>query len=217
MTPFFFLLVDSCLGSAGAAAGLAGVGEAAAPAAGTVLPPWGAVEVDSPALLEVVTGAPFAGVPVAEAGEGAAAPESPFEGLDSTGVGLMTGTEFAGALEVPPAEGAAVGLGAVDALGSPGAEIIWKPELTPGASVVPGDDCGTASTGAASPPEVAPGSDDEPAPVTVKDGPAAPGRRTSVAETTSFGGFNCGVPLRAAVETSGLDFNISIGILIARL
>ena len=193
---------------------MAGVAAAAEPAAGTVLPPCGAVEVDSPALLAADTGAPFAGVPVPDAEEGAAALESAAEGLASTGVGLMTGTVFAG---VPSAGGAVVELGAAEALGSLGAEMIWKPVLAPGASVEAGDDWGTASTGAASPPDVAPGSAPEPAPVTVKDGPAAPGRKTSVAETASFGGFNCGVPLRAAVETSGLDFSISIGILMARL
>ena len=34
-----------------------------------------------------------------------------------------------------------------------------------------------------------------PPPVTVNDGPVAPGFRTSVAETASFGGFNCGAPV----------------------
>jgi len=48
-------------------------------------------------------------------------------------------------------------------------------------------------------------------PVTVNDGPAAPGRRTSVAETASFGGAICGVPPRAAVETSGLPLSIPMG------
>ena len=48
-------------------------------------------------------------------------------------------------------------------------------------------------------------------PVTVNDGPAAPGRSTSVAETASFGGAICGMPVRAASVTSGLPFNIPIG------
>ena len=52
---------------------------------------------------------------------------------------------------------------------------------------------------------------------TVNDGPWAPGRSTSVADTTSFGGFNCGVPLCAAVEKSGLPFTRDSGILIAMI
>ena len=48
-------------------------------------------------------------------------------------------------------------------------------------------------------------------PVTVKDGPAAPGRRTSVAETASLGGAICGVPPRAAVEVSGFPLSMPIG------
>ena len=48
-------------------------------------------------------------------------------------------------------------------------------------------------------------------PVRLNDGPAAPGRSTSVAETASFGGAICGVPPRAAEETSGLPFSIPSG------
>src|ERR1700722_5328546 len=49
-------------------------------------------------------------------------------------------------------------------------------------------------------------------PATVNDGPCAPGRNTSVAETTSFGGFSCGVPPWAAVVKSGSPLIIDIGI-----
>ena len=48
-------------------------------------------------------------------------------------------------------------------------------------------------------------------PVKVNDGPAAPGRSTSVAETASFGGAICGVPPRAALEVSGFPLSIPIG------
>ena len=49
-------------------------------------------------------------------------------------------------------------------------------------------------------------------PATVNDGPCAPGRSTSVAETTSFGGLSCGVPPWAAVVKSGSPLIIDIGI-----
>ena len=48
-------------------------------------------------------------------------------------------------------------------------------------------------------------------PVSPNDGPAAPGRSTSVAETASFGGAICGIPPRAALEVSGLPLSIPIG------
>ena len=41
--------------------------------------------------------------------------------------------------------------------------------------------------------------------------PAAPGRRTSVAETASLGGAICGVPPRAALEVSGFPLSMPIG------
>ena len=48
-------------------------------------------------------------------------------------------------------------------------------------------------------------------PVSVNDGPAAPGRSTSVADTASFGGAICGIPPRAALDVSGFPLSIPSG------
>src|ERR1700683_962727 len=110
--PFFFLLEDSCLGSAlSAALGCApwawAWADAGAPVAGAPLAGVCAVEVDSaaPVLVEPVA------VTGAAGGGGIGVPELAGAGLES-GVGARTGTALEGARAVPFAAGGAAGVSA---------------------------------------------------------------------------------------------------------
>src|SRR5580704_16557054 len=127
--PFFFLLEDSCLGSAlSVALGCAPWAweDAGAPEAGAPLAAGGgAVEVDSaaPVLDEPVA------VTGAAGGGGIGGPELSGAGLES-GVGARTGTALEGARAVPFAAGVAAGVSEA-VLGSSGEVMICSPMLVP--------------------------------------------------------------------------------------
>jgi hypothetical protein len=123
--PFFFLLEDSCLGSAlSAALGCAPWAweDAGAPVVGALLAGGGAVEVDS--------AAPVLDEPVADPGAvGGGGPELSGAGLES-GVGARTGTALEGARAVPFVAGVAAGVSEA-VLGSSGEVMICSPMLVP--------------------------------------------------------------------------------------
>ena len=132
--PFFFLLVDSCLGSAlSAALGCAPWAWAVAgpPVAGAPLAGGGAVEVDSaaPVLDESVA------VTGAAGGGGIGGPELSGAGLES-GVGARTGTALEGATAVPFAAGVAAGVSEA-VLESFGEVMICSPMLVPEVAEAP--------------------------------------------------------------------------------
>lgn len=207
MSPFFFLLEDSWLESPEeldepCGWPLAGWPVAAGcelsdePAAGAPAPGRGAdgdpEELVPGGLVGGFAGAFVAGAPAAGAGLEAAAP-----GL----VGFRTVPSIGGPL------GCSVGAAAgVFATGVPPVLIICAP------AVKPGSFCGTDGT--VSPELTLPTEPPSPAVALApipKDGPAAPGLRTSVAETVSVGGFKFGAPACAAVDTSGFDFSSATG------
>ena len=210
-SPFFFLLVDSSLVSTGGGFTAAGalsadcaagcVDAAAGAAAGAAVS--GAVPEALEALLEeleelasaaggLAVPEPFrpaSTVPLAAAGGGAAV-----RGALVSGAGVVV----AGCSEVGwPLSSSGVRISAPtpapDAAEPTGAVVASSGVTT---SVLLPDDCVLAPAAL---------------PVRVNEGPAAPGRSTSVAETASFGGAICGVPPRAAVETSGLPLSIPSG------
>ena len=132
--PFFFLLEDSCLGSAlSAALGCApwAWADAGAPVAGAPLAGGGAVEVDSaaPVLVEPVAVTGPAG------GGGIGVPELSGAGLES-GVGARTGTALEGATAVPFAAGVAAGVSEA-VLESFGEVMICSPMLVPEVAEAP--------------------------------------------------------------------------------
>jgi hypothetical protein len=209
LMPFFFLLVDSSFGSAAGSLGLSA-------AAGAVEPELeeaaaGAGVDDDPLCGAVVPGAAASGVAlVVTVGDD-----------EPSAVGLATGAFAAGAGftvvpgvfvsgDVDPG-GAAVVTGVVAGVESGPVLMISTPtfgwdEAPPAAPVLASSGVTTSVPVSAAFPSLA-----EPA-ATVNDGPCAPGRRTSVADTTSLGGLSCGVPLWAAVEKSGSPLTIFIGI-----
>ena len=211
--PFFFLLDDSSLVSTGVAL----------------------VAVELSAVLDDVVAGCAASVLVDDPAGAAAAPASATGAGDPLAFGLATAAfPVAGALA--SAAGLAVVSGALPGVLTgvlPG--VLTGVEVAPaGATVVPGCESGpvliisTPTLGCPSLPAAGPvrassgvtGSVPVSAgvcelaapPATVNAGPCAPGRSTSVAETTSFGGFSCGVPPCAAVEKSGSPLIIDIGI-----
>jgi len=217
-SPFFFLLVDSELVSTGVgftgvealfadcAEGCPGVAAGAAP--GAALAPV-APDVPEELVLELDE------FETAAAGElvsaGAFAVPEPFRPAST--VPLVAGggaTAGAGALVSAAAGAVAAGCSEVGwPLSSSGVRIS-APTLVCAASEPAGTVVASSGVTTSVLVEVcalAPAA----LPVTVNDGPAAPGRSTSVAETASFGGAICGVPPRAAVEVSGLPLSMPSG------
>ena len=184
--PFFFLLVDSSLESAaGSFAGAALSGAASPLPAGVPvefaeLDDTGGV-VPSGAGADVAVAA--AGVVPAALAAGVVATAAFASGTGVTGAGL---TVVPGALV--SGETAAGGCGGVAGCESGPVLIISTPTPVCCASAPAGTVLAssgvTTSVLVSAPPEFA-----APA-ATVNDGPCAPGRSTSVADTTSFGGFS---------------------------
>lgn len=171
--PFFFLLVDSSLGSAAASFAVEGLSASA-----SALPAAGGAAVELAELVgSAVELAPAvgAGVPVAVglatgalvAGAGFTVVPGVFVSGDTEpgGCGVVAGCESGPVLIISAPT--AVGWGS-----APAGVVLASSGVTTSVPV---------SAGA--PPPVAPLDN-------VNDGPCAPGRSTSVAETTSFGGFS---------------------------
>jgi len=202
-SPFFFLLVDSSLESTGAsfvAAGLSavlddegvagcdasGAGDPVAPGVGTGAGLASGVGVVVPVVLGAVTGAL----------------------VSAAGVTVVPGVLASG--DVEPGGGAVVA-----GWESGPVLIISTPTDCPSAPA-PAAPVLASSGVTTSVPVSAFCVEPAAPPAIVKAGPCAPGRNTSVAETTSFGGFSCGVPPCAAAEKSGLPFTNVNGIFNAK-
>ena len=175
---FFFLLVDSVVGSA----------FAALPAVDSALVPVLVLSLVVPG--ELAAGA---GCIPGEAGAaaGGVAPGFAFEGAASPGgaaAGGVAGSEFMGAGSAEPSgAGATVSAGGVS---------VPVPALI-GTEV--SDPAGTVST-ATEFPDPTP-----PPPEAMAPGAADPGFKISTAEVASTGGCKFGCPLCAAIDTSGLE------------
>src|ERR1700678_786048 len=205
--PFFFLLDDSSLESTGVA--LVAV-ELSAVREGVAAGCAASGLVDDPA--GAATGAAAAAAPASGTGAGdpvafgLATAALPVAGTLASGAGL---TVVPGVLT--GGEGAPAGAAVVPGCESGPVLIISTPTL--GCPSLPAAGPVRASSGVTDSVPVSAGVCEFPAPpATVNAGPCAPGRSTSVAETTSFGGFSCGVPPCAAVEKSGSPLIIDIGI-----
>jgi len=177
-SPFFFLLLDSALGSD--FSGVEAVCSLLVPLPGAALgaaPGAVTTDVDSPAGVSVGDAAAGAAPAAAGAGCSVGGVEASGAELGSIGFGKLPASEEPGATSLVPAGFPEAG----------GAAVV-SPVESP-------DPAGTVSTAIEFPPPAPPPDDRTPG--------TAPGFKTSVAEVASTGGVKLGAPLRAAIEVSG--------------
>src|ERR1700722_19866028 len=198
LIPFFFLLEDSSLESTGVAF------VAVEPSALLVVVAGWSAAVEDPAAAGAAL-ASVAGAALASAA-GAGVDEPVAFGLATAALAVGEALLSGAGLTVVPG-GAAVVAGCE----SGPVLIISTPRF--GCALLPAAGPVVASTGVTVSVPVSAGvCEFALPPATVNDGPCAPRRNTSVAETTSFGGFSCGVPPWGAVVKSGSPLIIDIGI-----
>src|SRR3984957_6205385 len=200
LIPFFFLLEDSSLESTGVAF------VAVEPSALLVVVAGWSAAVEDPAAagaaLASVAGAALASA----AGAGVGVDEPVAFGLATAALAVGEALLSGAGLTVVPG-------GAAVVAGWESGPVLIISTPTFGCALLPAAGPVVASTGVTVSVPVSAGvCEFALPPATVNDGPCAPGRNTSVAETTSFGGFSCGVPPWAAVVKSGSPLIIDIGI-----
>ena len=198
LIPFFFLLEDSSLESTGVAF------VAVEPSALLVVVAGWSAAVEDPA----AAGAALASV------AGAALASAAGAGVDEpVAFGVATAALAVGEALLSGAGLTVVPGGAAVVAGWESGPVLIISTPTFGCALLPAAGPVVASTGVTVSVPVSAGvCEFALPPATVNDGPCAPGRNTSVAETTSFGGFSCGVPPWAAVVKSGSPLIIDIGI-----
>ena len=198
LIPFFFLLEDSSLESTGVAF------VAVEPSALLVVVAGWSAAVEDPA----AAGAALASV------AGAALASAAGAGVDEpVAFGLATAALAVGEALLSGAGLTVVPGGAAVVAGWESEPVLIISTPTFGCALLPAAGPVVASTGVTVSVPVSAGvCEFALPPATVNDGPCAPGRNTSVAETTSFGGLSCGVPPWAAVVKSGSPLIIDIGI-----
>src|ERR1700722_3959076 len=191
LIPFFFLLEDSSLESTGVAF------VAVEPSALLVVVAGWSAAVEDPAAagaaLASVAGAALASA----AGAGVGVDEPVAFGLATAALAVGEALLSGAGLTVVPG-------GAAVVAGWESGPVLIISTPTFGCALLPAAGPVVASTGVTVSVPVSAGVGETALPpATGNDGPCAPGCNTSVAETTSFGGFSCGVQTWAAVVKSG--------------